>query len=419
MSVTAISQPSAGGNLLPRYQAIFGADGYLNQYNVERREEVELLGLATVSAVDLLFLGTWGVGKTWAIELLTDHCLTDMELFTHLLAKDQSVAELLGPKDVMAMKQGIERRMMAGYLPEANYAYLDEVFKASPPQLNPLLDIGAKRQLKIGGKVIDCSQLLTIFMSSNELPDREDLGAFRDRIAITKFVNPVKTPEGRRAVTDIQLDYDANARKVNTAGLDPLTLGDINAIRAEVSQVEVPDVIRNVMSDIEQECMEAGHMISQRRKRDILRVIKSRAWANGRSTVVADDFLPAQHMTWNLPDHADSGRKIVLNHASMFTRRANRLKEAMEPVTAELEGLRVKLTQATTETEKDDLIESEGGFKFLRQLKKLARDGQEQISEGRDQGQDTGMLEGVVSDIERARDWAENMLASGTAEGRP
>src|ERR1035437_1391826 len=124
--------------LQSRYATIFSKDGFLNEQNIDRREEVELLGLATLSGVDMLLLGDPGVGKTWMIELLTNACLTDMELFTHLLAKDMSADEILGPRSLSALKEDRIRRMTAGYLPDANYAYLDEIFKASPPMLNPL-----------------------------------------------------------------------------------------------------------------------------------------------------------------------------------------------------------------------------------------------------------------------------------------
>jgi MoxR-like ATPase len=402
----ATATAPAGTSLQARYQDIFGEDGFLNRYNVERREDVDLLGLALISAVDLLFLGEPGVGKTWAIELMTNYCLVDMTLFTHLLAKDQSVAELLGPKDVMAMKAGRESRMIDGYLPKANVAYLDELFKASPPMLNPLLDIYATRKLKIGGNVIDCSQLLSIISSSNELPDREDLMAFRDRIAITKEVLPVKTPEGRRAVTDIQLGYDTGG--IDTDGLVPLTLDEVKAIRAEVRQVEVPEVIRDMMSEIEQRCMEAGHPISQRRKRDIWRVVKSRTWARGGSKVTADDFLPAQHMVWNHPDHRDSGRAIILDFASAFTRKAALLREALEPVLNELQSLKAQIDAEPDAVEKGNLMD--GGFKFLRQIRALQRDANDNIREGEAQGQDVSMVRDVLAELDRTHDWARDLL---------
>src|SRR3974390_2233031 len=198
---------------------------WLNIYCIERKEEIDLQLLATIAAIDMLLLGDWGVGKTWQIELMVKHCIVHddgtslgHDLFTHLCAKDQSVGEILGERDVLALQQGRVARITAGMLPTAVFAYLDEIFKSSPPLLNPLLDIFAKRELKIGGSVLDCSQLVTIFMSSNELPDREDLMAFRDRIAITKFVEGVRSPEGRRKVTDMQLAYTANPDNAAPAG---------------------------------------------------------------------------------------------------------------------------------------------------------------------------------------------------------
>lgn len=390
------------------YGDIFGPDGFLNRYNVERREEIDLLGLATISGIDLLFLGEPGVGKTWVIELLTNYALTDMTLFTHLLAKDQSVAELLGEKDVMAMKQGQTARITKGTLVDANFAYLDEIFKASPPMLNPLLDIFAKRELKIGGKVISCKQLVSILMSSNELPDREDLFAFRDRIAITKEVLPIRTPEGRRAVTDIQLDYDTGG--IDTTGLRQLSLGEIEQIRHEVRHtVVVSDVIRDMMGDIEQRCVEAGHPISQRRKRDIWRMVKSRAWARGATQVTADDFLPAQHMVWNHPDHRDSGRAIVLDFASAFTRKAALLREAMEPVLRELQDLKAQIDAEADAVEKGNLMDS--GFKFLRQIRKLQSEADDNIRDGINQGQDVSMVEDVKRELDGTHDWARKLLS--------
>jgi MoxR-like ATPase len=199
-------------SLLDTYQKIYDPqDGFLAKYNIERDQEIELLGLSTIAGVDVLFLGDPGVGKTWAIELQL-MCIEDAELFDVLLQKDMSADEVLGPRSLVALKDDRIERLIHGFLPTANFAYLDEVFKASPTLLNPLLDIGANRVLKVAGKKIDCKQLISIYYSSNELPDREDLMAFRDRIGVTKYVEPVRTPEGKRAVTDIQLALSGGRR---------------------------------------------------------------------------------------------------------------------------------------------------------------------------------------------------------------
>jgi MoxR-like ATPase len=397
-------------DVLAAYQHIFGQDGFLDTHNIERREEIELLGLATISGVDVLYLGDPGVGKTWMIELLVQDCLTNMALFNHLLAKDMSADEVLGPRDIMAMKAGKIERLTAGYLPEANYGYLDEVFKASPPMLNPLLDLLANRVLKMGGKTVSCEQLLALFMSSNELPDREDLMAFRDRIGITKFVQPVRTPEGRRAVTDLQLDFQAKG--TDKSGLTPLSLTDIETIRDQVKRVKVPEAIRETMVIAQQKWFEAGHPPSQRRIGQMWKVIKARSWANGRSTVIADDLLPCQHMAWNHPDNAGTARDVILEFASVFTRKATQLREAFEPVEREVQELRTNL-EGADDQKKEDLMDD--GFKIMRGLRKLRKKASEQIAEGEGQGQDVTMLKEVAGEIEKAHDWSEKVL-SGTEE---
>lgn len=393
--------------LLDKYDGIFGADGFLNKQNVERREEVEIIGLSSISGVDTLFLGDPGTGKTWLIELLVNYCLSDMSLFTHLFAKDQSADEVLGPRDVVAMKSGKIARLMDGYAPEANYCYWDEVFKASPPMLNPMLDLLANRVLKVGGNVVDCGQLITIMMSSNELPDREDLLAFRDRIGITKFVQPVRTSEGRRRVMDIQLDVQAN-------GIDPnpptLTLDDIHAIRAAISAVEVPDPIREVADKAQGMWADKGHPPSQRRMGQMWRIAKAEAWRHGRDHVTTDDLLPWQHMAWNHPDHYDSALNVILEFASVFTRKANRMKEALEPVLRELDSVRAKIDAAGGEPEEEHLEE---GFKAMRSLRKLRREADGQITDGKGQGQDVSELEKLVGRITDAEQWIEAALTEG------
>lgn len=411
MASATATAPAVTPALHTRYMAIFGKDGFLDQHNIERREEIELLGLALVGGVDALFLGDPGVGKTHMIELLVDHGLSEQSLFTHLLAKDQSADEILGPRSLAALKQDRIERMTAGYLPDANFAYLDEIFKASPPMLNPLLDVLANRVLKMGGQVKDCSQLISILMSSNELPDREDLQAFRDRIGITKMVMPVRTAEGRRAVTDLQLDFQSNG--INTAGLEPLTLADIEAIRAEARQVLVPDPIREMMGQAQQKWLEANHPPSLRRVGQMWKVIKAHAWAGGRGEVNADDLLPCQHMAFNLLDHQQSARAVILEFASAFTRKAERLKQALEPVLADMSQLREQIAKSDSKEDKEALMDS--GFKFLRALRKLRNEAGAQIKEGQAQGQDVSSLEDVQTEVSDAYKWAEGQL-TGTEE---
>lgn len=406
MATTPPAKLKLDPKLHKKYEDIFGPDGFLAAHNIERSEEIELLGQITVSGVDSLFLGDPGTGKTFLIELLINYCLKDMRLFSHLFAKDQSADEVLGPRDIMAMKAGRIERLTDGYLPSAHVGYADEIFKASPPMLNPLLDILANRILKMGGTVMQCKQLIAIIMSSNELADREDLMAFRDRVGLTKFVAPVRTPEGRRAVTDLQLNVQANG--IDASQVDPLTLGEVMAIRDEIRQIAVPEAIREMMVKAQQNWTEAGHPPSQRRIGQMWRMVKAHAYANGRTTVVADDLMPCQHMAWNHPDHQKSAREVILEFASVFTRHANRLRESLEPVVHSMEDIRTKIDATTSDEEKDELLKD--AFKLMRELRGMRKEANKQIEQGNDQGQDTSQLKDVLAQIDQSYAWAEKAM---------
>lgn len=408
MSVTAPVIPSAPpGNLLDRYNSI---RDFLRKYNVERDEEIDLMLRALISGVDLLFLGDPGVGKTWAIELLVNHCIPGGELFTHLCAKDQSVGEILGERDLLALQQGKVARIMDGMLPTATVGYLDEVFKASPPLLNPLLDIFAKRELKIGGRTIDCSQLLSIFMSSNELPDREDLMAFRDRIAITKFVESVKNPDGRKQVSRIQLGADTTG--IDTTSLMPLTTTEITALRAQVKHITVSEAMLETMDEIEQKCLEAKHAISQRRKRDIWKMVKAAAWTRGGDAVRTDDFMVAEHMLWNLASDAKSAHDIVLKYANQFARRAQAIATSLEPIMAEMDKLKVQIEAAQTRDEKLSIQQS--GYHFIKDIQEVKDKCRDYIREGLTEEQDVQELKDALAEVKRAEKWTTQQLTGAT-----
>jgi MoxR-like ATPase len=389
-------------------------DGWIAQYNVEREDEIELLGVALAGGIDALFLGDAGVGKTWMIELQlrtllnAGKALGSMDLFNTLMFKEMSANDVLGPPNIDALKRGVIERMIEGYLPTARIAYLDEFFKSSPTVINALLDAMANRVIKVGGKLISLKQLLVIYASSNELPDREDLYAARDRWGITKFVKPVRTSEGRKQVMEIQDTYQAGGSTIDMTDAPFIELDDVATIRAEVNAVLIPDPVREALADAQEMWEQAGHLPSQRRMGQILRAAKARAWTRGRGEVTTDDLVIAQHMAWNHPDHADSARKIIMEFANQFTKRASRMREALEPITTELSECRKEISDLGATAPPDELLERL--FKVQRDLRRLEREAKQEITKGRDQAQDVTELERVRADIRRNNQWVEKAL---------
>lgn len=406
-TATAPSAAAQGSTLVPRFKAV---EQMMDDNNVERKEEIELILLSVLGGVDVLFLGDPGVGKTYMLELFTNHGLVNAALFNHMIFKEAGVEELIGPRSIAGLKNDEIRRITNGYLPEADTAILDEIFKGSPAVLNAMLDIFANRILKVGGQTIDCSQLQTILMASNELPDREDLNPFRDRIGITKMVEPVKTPEGRKRVAKIQLGQIAGGV---TTEVEPLALADVQTARGEVDAIKVPDPIIDMMCDAQQKWLEAGHPPSQRRMKQMWKVVKAHAWLAGRAEATADDLVPCQHMAFNLLEHAASAREVILEYASAFTRKAERLRQSLEPVLVAAEELKQKIEAAESTEDQEALMDS--GVKFIRQLRTLRKEGESQLKEGTAQGQDVSSLTTVLDEITRSETWAKTAL-TGTED---
>jgi MoxR-like ATPase len=398
-------------NLVSRYGEIFNVDGsgFLERYNIERQDQIELLGLSLISGIDPLFLGDPGVGKTWMIELLLlllDGAGPD-DFFNTLVFKETPADDLLGMRSLPAMKEGRIERMMDGYLPTAVVAYLDEIFKASPTLVNSLLDIMANRKLKVGKQTHDVRQLLCIFASSNELPDREDMLPFRDRFGVTNFVPPVRTPEGRKAVMRIQDEFQANARAIDLSDAPRLTLDEVGAIREEVRGIILPEAVIETMATAQDRWGQKGFTPSQRRIGQMLMAIKARAWSRGDDHATTDDMIVTQHMAWNHPDHAKDARDVVMEFANVFARKAQRMREALEPVLAELDEVRKQIGESGGEPTDEHM---EAAFKVMRNLRSMRREANDQIEQGQRQGQDVRDLQGVLEDVNKAHNWVEETL---------
>lgn len=407
-TATAVKRGAVTESLHEKYTEIFHRkNGFMVELNVEREDQIELLGLSLVSGIDPLFLGDPGVGKTWMIELLLRllEGAGPEDFFNTLVFKETPADDLLGMRSLPAMKEGRIERMTAGYLPTAVIAYVDEIFKASPTLTNSLLDIMAQRKLKVGATVLDCSQLLCMFFSSNELPEREDQQPMRDRIGLTNVVPPVRTPEGRVKVMKIQDEYQASASHVDLSDAPKLTLEEVRAIRTEVAGVVIPEAIFAKMNDAQEQFASAGHAPSQRRVGQMLMAAKAQAWAKGRGELYADDLVVWQHMAWNAPDHADSAKDIVLKFASAFAQKAAFARTALEPAITEIDKIKVELQGGASA---DDMLER--GFTQMRELRSLRKNVQQDIEKGEEQGENTRELEDVLGEVKRAHDWLKVTL---------
>ena len=104
--------------------------------------------LCAVAGEHMLVVGAPGTAKSEAIRRIA-HELGG-SYFEYLLGRFTEPSEIFGPVDLKRLKDGVVDTATAGMLPEADIAFLDEVFLGSTAILNTLLALLNERTFRRG-----------------------------------------------------------------------------------------------------------------------------------------------------------------------------------------------------------------------------------------------------------------------------
>ncbi len=216
----------------------------LSSFFVGRDEEAKIAVLALVTKNHCVLLGPPGVGKSAILGKLSE--AISGNYYYYLMGKYTIPDELIGPIDPIEYKNGKFKRLLTGRLPEANIAFIDEVFKGSSETLNTLLNIMNERKfIDVDGTQHNVP-LISMFAASNELPQSDDLQAFYDRILIKHFVKPVDSESLEKGLL---LNLTNNKSSINTK----ITLMELEQFRNDVvdfmkkNAAEISTVISQVV----------------------------------------------------------------------------------------------------------------------------------------------------------------------------
>lgn len=252
-----------------------------NRGLVEREALVELIGLAAVAGEHLLVIGPPGTAKSEAVRRVAR--VTGASTFEYLLGRFTEPSEIFGPIDLGKLREGTVVTSTSGMLPEAEFAFLDEVFQGSTAILNTLLTILNERTFRRGHTRVDCP-LRACVGASNALPTDESLAAFADRFLLRAFVEPIPDPrleellEGGRALESME-----PARAAALASLDALakaaSVADVSAVRADLAHA-----VRLLRG--------AGVALSDRRVVRAQRLVAAAAVLDGREAPSRADLWP-------------------------------------------------------------------------------------------------------------------------------
>lgn len=255
---------------------------------IERRLLFELVVLGLITNEHVLFIGPPGTGKSAAVKLAAEQF--SGRYFEYLIGRFTEPSEIFGALDLAALKEGVVQPITHNMLPEANIAFLDEIFLGSTAILNTLLGVLNERVYRRGA--FECEvPLWSCVAASNTLPDDPMLQAFADRFLLTSFVEPVSEENlgallaagWRQARTEM---HPAEARQ--GARLSAETLA---ALTRQTATVDL-DAVREPYAHIVRKLRIGGLALSDRRLIKGQKLIAAATLLAGRSTASPADLWP-------------------------------------------------------------------------------------------------------------------------------
>ena len=342
----------------------------MNRGIYEKNTEISLSLLAALAGESVILLGPPGVAKSMVARQLKT-AFRDARSFEYLMSRFSTPDEIFGPVSIQKLKTSdIYERAVEGYLPTADVVFLDEIWKAGPAIQNTLLTVINEKIFRNGNREMHLPLKLLV-AASNELPAKgEGLEALWDRFVIRIESRPIKLEKNFRAMlleshadfsrstrvlghadfadnadfsgsmgksgstdfSDLKItgeEYAEWAKKICKIGVKEEVLDAISAIRKSLRAVNVDEAAerRNIY-------------VSDRRWKNIVRLLRTSAFMQDREEVDICDLLPIYHCLWQEPEERDAIRCIVIR--ALFSPFAEKLVEMKNALAEDIKYHRVR-----------------------------------------------------------------------------
>jgi len=268
----------------------------------ERAGVIDSTLCALLAGEHAFYLGPAGTGKSALARAIAQ--AFGKVYFEHLLTKFTTPTEIFGEVNLPEWQAtGVYTRNTAGYAPEAEIWFLDEVWKGSSAIVNALLTALNERRFRNGG-TLTALPLLTCIAASNELPEGEGLDPIYDRFLVRCEVGYI-------------VEDDAWTRMVEAPDpVAPVCALDLASEQAARAAVVLPHEVVLAARTISNALRKAGFVVSDRRWKRCMKLVQARAYLDGRKVAEADDLDILEHALWREPKERAAIARIIQEHVA-------------------------------------------------------------------------------------------------------
>lgn len=304
----------------------------------ERDDVIDAIWLAVLSNRHLFILGPPGTAKSFLIRESIAR-IGSMRYFETILSKTRPAEAVLGPFDIPELRdKGNLVRRYAGYLPDVDFAMLDEVGKMPATLGHDLLAVVLERRLHqvdpaTGQSWVDVP-LRSFFGGSNELPTNEsdDAAALWDRLDLRVVVEDIQETGNWVDLMSQGADRSASATTIDFSDL-------ADAADNVVPKVTIPHDVVEVMAKLREELRAMEIDPSTRRWMQTRAIMRASAFLDGRTEVTVDDIAVLRHMLWEDPTQIRAVERKTLSVSNPMAEEVLNLSEKVAEIRAEIQKM--------------------------------------------------------------------------------
>ena len=306
LAIAATAKSNPGKDIDKAIQRYNGFENDLNDAFLEMEDEVRAILIGLISKHNVWLIGPPGTSKSLLVEVISQAMLDEKDLpmgfFQYLINRYTTPDELLGHFSLKKLKEDdLQVRRVAGKLPEAIFAFLDEWEKGNSGTQNSLLTMMNERKYDVGDGTRKKAPLEMVVGASNGYLKNPELAALCDR-----WMFRVETSYIVQDKNWDRLLFDKSIGKIAST----IKWSDILLIRERADNVDLGG-LRQVLHDIRQELSERKIVVSDRRWRNIPSILRAEAAVNGRTVAIDSDCGVLRHILWSTQEQKKVVAQII------------------------------------------------------------------------------------------------------------